>query len=251
MCLIIAVEQSRDLPVATLQAAIESAVYFNPDGIGLTYALGGEAIIEKSVKDYSHIIDKALELYRDTTDPFVLHLRYNTVGHNTKANTHPFRISKTVTMAHNKTLWIEPPHLSWSDSRTVAELLRRMCKADREFFGSPLFCSFIEHQAGEDNRFVFLNAEQNSLTYVNEHLGVSVDGIWFSNTYSWRPSTVGLSKKTDRAKLYEQLESIEAANDEIDDYCNPRWDSNDVPLAWRQPGFTDLNDQRRDERLPF
>jgi hypothetical protein len=251
MCLIIAVEQSRTLPAVTLQAAIQSAVYFNPDGIGLSYAVDGKAVIEKTTKGYNDIIDKALDLYRNTTNPFVLHLRYNTVGHNSKANTHPFQISKSVTMVHNKTLWIEPPHLAWSDSRTVAELLRRMCKADREFFGSPLFYSFIEHLAGEDNRFVFLDAERNSLTYVNEHLGVDVDGIWFSNTYSWRPATVGLGKKTDRAKLYEQLESIEASEDEVDDYCNPRWDSNDLPLAWRQPGFADADDQRGRDRIFF
>lgn len=251
MCLIIAVEQSRDLPLVTLQAAILSAVPFNPDGIGLTYLDDDKAIIEKKVKDYNAVIDKALQLYRDTTDPFVLHLRYNTVGSNSNSNTHPFRISKTVTMAHNKTLEIEPPSIAWSDSRTVAELLRRLCKADREFFGSPLFYSFIEHHASNDNRFVFLDAELKSLTYINEHLGVFVDGIWFSNTYSWRPSTVGLNKKTVRARLYEQMESVGGYDDKDLDRINPHWDSNDLPLGWSEPVRTGRNDRRERDAIPF
>jgi hypothetical protein len=252
MCLIVAVEQNRDLPLVTLQAAILSAVPFNPDGIGLTYGVNGEAVVEKSIKGYNNIIDKALQLYWDTTDPFVLHLRYNTVGSNSNNNTHPFRISKTVTMAHNKTLDIEPPSLAWSDSRTVAELLRRLCKADREFFGSPLFYSFIEHHACTDNRFVFLDAAQKSLTYVNEHLGVLVDGIWFSNTYSWRPATVGLKKKTDRARLYEQLESVEACDDDKElDCLVPHWDSNDLPMGWAEPVYTGRDDRRERDAIPF
>lgn len=241
MCLIVAVEQSRNLPVHLLQTAIESAVALNPDGIGITYPDNGKAMIEKTIKGYSQIIDKALELYCTTADPFVLHLRYNTVGTNSNSNTHPFRISKSLAMVHNKTLGIDPPSLAWSDSRTVAELLRRLCKADTEFFGSPLFHSFIDHHAEMQNRFVFLDAELKSLTYINEHLGIFHDGVWFSNLYSWDPSTVGITKKTTKTKLYEQIESIEAFDDEEDYFRGAQWDSNDIPLGWGK--YTPLSKQ--------
>lgn len=236
MCLIIAVESARDMSLARFEEAILSAVPFNPDGIGITYCQDGKAQIMKRVKSYNDVISKALDLYQFTEQPFVVHLRYSTMGTNSQANTHPFRISSTVAMAHNKTLDIQPAAHTWSDSRTVAELLRRLCKADRDFYGSALFWSFIEHQAGFDNRFVFLDAEQEIVTIVNEHLGCYHDGLWFSNLYSWSPSTVGIKRSSRQNARRSKLEQLPGAQDEeLFDYSDSRY-GDDLPLAWEQSG---------------
>lgn len=231
MCLIIAVENDRKMSVRDFEAAICSAAYFNPDGIGVTFADQGKAQIVKRVRDYDTVINSAVDLYQFTTDPFIVHLRYNTKGTNSTANTHPFRISNSITMVHNRTLRIEPPTKDWSDTRTVAELLKRLCKADKTFFNSPLFESFIKHQAGYENRFVFLDAEENALTYVNQDLGTLFKGVWFSNLTSWCPEDIGLLRPSkqneDRAKL-ESLYADHEDDDEWDSYDDPR----DVPLAW-------------------
>lgn len=239
MCLIIACEPTRKLPVATFHAAIKSAISRNPDGIGLTWAEDGVARIHKSVDDYASVIDKALEVYSKTKAPLALHLRYNTVGKNSLSNTHPFAISDRLAMVHNKTLWIEPPNRHWSDTRTVAELLVRLCEADRFFFDSELFNSFIDHLAGDDNRFVFLDGELEQLVYVNKDLGTLVDGVWFSNLYAWDCRTVGLSlaPKNGKHKKNRLADSYDALAD-----CSQfvEWDSSDMPLAWR----SDRVDQR-------
>jgi hypothetical protein len=235
MCLIIACEPTRKLPAPTFHAALLSAASRNPDGIGLSWAQDGEARIFKSLNNYNAVIDKALHLYSDTCQPFAVHLRYNTVGKNSKENTHPFAISNRIAMMHNKTLWIEPPNRSWSDSRTVAELLSRLCKADPNFFDSQLFYSFIEHQAEADNRFVFVDGEFEQLVYINKDLGTHLDGVWFSNLYAWDCRTVGLSlsKKNGKSKKQDQSffdDSLEGCSGIVG------WDSDDMPLAWQSGG---------------
>jgi len=233
MCLIIAVENTREMSPLDFTAALESACWFNSDGIGLTFADKGKAQIIKRVRTYEPVIDAAVDLYRYTTDPFVVHLRYATAGDNSTGNTHPFRISNAISMVHNRTMKIEPPTKAWSDSRTVAELLKRLCKADKDFFGSPLFESFIAHQAGKENRLVFLDAEENNLHYVNEHLGFRHEGIWFSNLTAWMPEDIGIKLPSKQNRERNKLESIPYDDneglDDLDLYGDPR----DVPLAWQ------------------
>lgn len=183
------------------------------------------------MRSYGPVIEQALALYRGTKLPFFVHLRYNTVGVNSKANTHPFLLTPGLAMGHNKTLAIEPPDPQWSDSRTVAELLQLLLAGDPTFFGSSLFWSFIEHQAGHSNRFVFLDASDQELVIVNEHLGVDVEGLWFSNLYAWDPGTVGLSPRP---------RAITNKTNEQDRFDLDRWDDQperwDAPLAWGAAG---------------
>lgn len=230
MCLIIAAYPHRELPVATFHAAINSAISKNPDGIGLAYPDNGKVVIQKTTGSYDPVIKQALDLYK-TNLPFFVHLRFTTVGHNTKANTHPFKIAGHLAMAHNRTLDIEPPHLHWSDSRTVAELLKTLVAGDASFFDSPLFWSFMEHQAGADNRFAFLDAQREDLVIVNDHLGVEVDGLWFSNLYAWKPATVGLSRWPE----WETKMPNDRACDDWDRFdlgVDVEEDLNDLPLVW-------------------
>lgn len=194
ICLIIAVDSERILPLPSFQAALFSAVSHNPHGIGLAWPDEGRVQVLKHPRSYAPVLEQASALYGGTNLPFLIHLRYNTVGLTCKANTHPFVLSPTLAMMHNKTLAIEPPNPQWSDSRTVAELLKTMVAGNPSFFGSPLFWSFIEHQAGHSNRFAFLDAESQELVLVNEHLGHEVDGLWFSNLYAWDPGTLGIRR---------------------------------------------------------
>jgi len=227
ICLIIAVDAQRGLPAPTFEAALRSATHRNPHGIGLAWPDEGRVHIRKDVRRYAPVLEQALALYAGTNLPFFIHLRFNTVGYTSGGNTHPFALAPGLAMAHNKTLAIQPPHQHWSDSRTVAELLKTLIAGDPAFFGSPLFWSFIEHQADADNRFVFLDAASEELLIINDHLGVEVDGLWFSNLYAWDPGTVGLSR---RSQLFMDM---------ADDQVTSEWDhwdlddpGDDDPLVW-------------------
>jgi hypothetical protein len=225
--LIIAADSHRGLPAPTFEAALTSAVRRNPHGIGLAWPDGRRIRIRKHQSQYAPVLEQALALYRATTLPFFIHLRFNTVGSTSGGNTHPFALTPGLAMAHNKTLAIQPPHPHWSDSRTVAELLKTLLAGDPSFFASPLFWSFIEHQADVDNRFVFLEAESQELLIINDHLGVDVEGLWFSNLYAWDPGTVGLPRTAHS--------SMDMAHDQV----NAEWDrwgvdrpGDDLPLGW-------------------
>lgn len=240
MCLIIAADTQRGLPVATFEAALYSAIERNPHGVGLAWPDDGQIRTLKHQNHYAPVLEQAVALYRATHLPFFVHLRFNTVGSTSSGNTHPFVLSPTLAMAHNKTLMIQPPHRHWSDSRTVAELLKTLIAGDPAFFASPLFWSFIEHQADLDNRFVFLEAQQEELVIINDHLGEEVDGLWFSNLYAWNPETVGLSRRprSVRGMPSGQVHSLE-----------DRWPDDDFgdddPLVWR----SDRLDRRELEAL--
>jgi hypothetical protein len=214
MCLLIAAHPNRTLPLVTFQAAVESAIPRNPDGIGIAWPdRHGQVEILKHPSNYKAVLHQAYSLYEKSSRAFILHLRFNTVGNNSKANTHPFQLSPSLAMAHNQTLDIEPAARNWSDSRTVAELLKALIAGRRDFYGSPLFWSFIEHQASDNNRFAFLDASQNEIATVNEHLGVSVDGVWFSNRYAWDPVTVGIANKN-RTALHDDDWSFAGFSDD-------------------------------------
>ncbi len=232
ICLIIAVNPQRSLPAPTFHAALNSAIHRNPDGIGLAWPDDGKIRILKHPRQYGPVIEQALALYSATQLPFLIHLRFNTVGTNCAPNTHPFSLTPELAMAHNKTLGIQPPHRHWSDSRTVAELLKTLMAGDPSFFRSALFYSFIEHQAGKDNRFVFLDAVEEELVIINDHLGVDVDGLWFSNLYAWDPGTVGLSRRVpsfkDRRITHDRYDWQDWDGDDWD----PGAIGDDDPLVW-------------------
>jgi hypothetical protein len=225
MCLIIACDKLRKLSVSKFKASLRSASAYNQDGVGIMYLENGRLKVEKSVGVYAKVMAKAVSLYEDTLTPFAIHFRYNTAGSNSLANTHPFKISATAAMMHNRTLSIDPPKKHWSDSRTVARLLELLCKANPDFLGSDLFYSFIEHQADEDNRFVFLDAQQEDFLIINEELGTWVDGVWFSNLYSWDCKRAGIKAPKRRYPLSQW------SDDDFDDYKDPFAYRDDLPLA--------------------
>lgn len=232
MCLIIAVEPGARLSYEDFESALDSAAFCNPDGAGIAYIDGDSVKTITRVENYTAVVNKAIELYLESTTPFFVHFRYNTRGKTSRENTHPFVISETLAMAHNRTLKIIPAHKHWSDTRTVAELLIRLCEADPKFYESPLFYSFIEHQAGSENRFVFLDAKKEKLNIINERKGQWVKGVWFSNLTSWEPymldafSMATLSKK--------RKASYEIPTEDRIDYGLQ--DSGDLPLAWGTTG---------------
>jgi hypothetical protein len=192
MCIIIAVDPNHALSHTEFRNALLSAVKRNPDGIGIAYIEGDKVETKKALKGYQEIIDLACDRFMTDTNPFMVHMRYNTVGKNTDENCHPFVISDTLAMMHNKTLDLQPPNKAWSDSRTLAELLKLMVAGDPDFYFSTLFDSFMNDQKRGGNRVAFLEAESKSLFIYNQELGVTVKGVWFSNRYAWEPTTVGL-----------------------------------------------------------
>lgn len=110
--------------------SIRNMVLNNPDGFGLLF------------KDTDGTVKQvAREFYPDGTDPNrvihmlkkykqydrLVHVRYNTVGHSSLDNTHPFEVfnnkKRTVYMMHNGTLYdYRPQDVSKSDSRLFAEI---------------------------------------------------------------------------------------------------------------------------------
>ena len=161
----------------------------NPDGIGIMYATTkGLKVVKqlpKSLADATHFISK---LPNDARE-LAIHFRWTTHGHTDLTNCHPYDvIPGYVAMMHNGIL-----HTGNDADKTKSDTWHFI----RDYLASPTadhpplvhnekFRDMLAEFIG-DNRFVFMDGD-GKMSHVNYDQGVEHDGLWFSNTYAWRPS---------------------------------------------------------------
>lgn len=161
----------------------------NPDGIGIMYATTkGLKVVKqlpKSLADATHFISK---LPNDDRE-LAIHFRWTTHGHTDLTNCHPYDvIPGYVAMMHNGIL-----HTGNDADKTKSDTWHFI----RDYLASPTtdhpplvhnekFRDMLADFIG-DNRFVFMDGD-GKMSHVNYDQGVEHDGLWFSNTYAWRPS---------------------------------------------------------------
>jgi predicted glutamine amidotransferase len=124
----------------------------------------------------------------------VIHLRLRTRGHVNATNTHPFRITDDVYMAHNGTLNISCRIPGRSDSWHMAnDLLKPLLQRSPAILHNKTFQDYIAHKIGSHNRMVFMDADQQKTIIINQSLGTEFQGVWLSNTKWFDAAQFGLS----------------------------------------------------------
>lgn len=195
MCVIILKQPNVIIPFEKL----ESACIVNGDGWGMSIADRGHLIEQRGFKEEGNDPEEIAKLLEDAKDQHVmLHLRYATVGDKNLDNTHPFRVMNRqldqidVDFAHNGTLSsFKVPDSPYSDShhfkeRVVIPLLAR----SKTFMGAdfvltdPFIAEILKHYAGTVSIFSLIDGDGRSLI-INQTNGVSFDGWWASNKYSF------------------------------------------------------------------
>jgi len=106
----------------------------------------------------------------------VVHLRYATKGNKSYSNIHPFMVPSGV-MFHNGTMWGLGDTVT-SDSQELANTISE-CTYEAIEDIEPLIRPFINDKI---NRLVFFE-DSGRVTIMNKDLGVTEDGIWYSNDY--------------------------------------------------------------------
>ena len=190
MCLIITGESAKIRSTLLNTHALLDDIYTsNSDGIGIMYAttkgLKVVKVLPKSLADATHFISKL-----PTDDrQLAIHFRMTTHGHTDMTNCHPYDvIPGYVAMMHNGILHTgNAADKSKSDTwHFIKDFLTSPVTEHPPLIHNPQFLDMIAEFIG-DNRFVFMDGE-GKLSHVNKDQGIEHDGLWFSNTYAWRPS---------------------------------------------------------------
>ena len=125
----------------------------------------------------------------------IIHLRYATRGAINQANCHPFSTNDSL-LFHNGTISSLGANTrtytsedSTSDSLELANLL-----SDCIYNSITDIAPLIQNLIGDTiNRLVVLESD-GKCVFFNKHLGVTEDGIWYSNEYHIKPPEPKLTK---------------------------------------------------------
>lgn len=161
----------------------EYAAYTNPDGVGVMSERGVFRWLDEASPDnhrdqaWAHM----LELSKDGV-PFAVHLRWNTHGENSLANTHPFELPYGSYLMHNGVL----------GATSAAASGKKAIKSDTALYCERYLSSvqdweqvkpIIEDHIGYGNKFCIMT-ERCEFILMNEDAGFWDGSLWFSNSYS-------------------------------------------------------------------
>lgn len=161
---------------------LHSASQYNPHGYGLMALSGPQKIhvIRGLHGSFDHL-RRACEHF--TRHECVIHLRLRTRGYINNANTHPFKLTDAVYMAHNGTLDINCRVPGRSDSWHMAnDVLSPLLQYSSSLLHNENFQRYLSEKIGSDNRMVFMDAHRQKTIIINEPLGIEFKGVWLSNT---------------------------------------------------------------------
>lgn len=182
MCIILYNENGKKLDKNRLETAYNN----NPHGYGVMWNEGGRVNTVKGLCDFDQIwqLTKMLE---GTT--YALHFRWQTMGDISEARCHPFEVltkdqhGLDLVMMHNGTIFSLPKDKEKSDTQIFAERFSsKILEKDPEFKFD--YFHKIDSAIGLHNKMIFMSSD-NRTFFVNKNNGVNIEGIWYSNTYSF------------------------------------------------------------------
>ena len=172
---------------------LHSASQYNPHGYGLMALTGPQkiSIHRHHCTNFDELRRAYLQVEKHEC---VIHLRLRTRGNITRTNTHPFRVTKSIFMAHNGTLNIHCRLPGRSDSwHIVNDYLTPLLKHTPKILHNEVFQQYIAAKIGPNNRLVFMDAQQRKTVIINQQLGIEYQGLWLSNTKWFDAASFGLS----------------------------------------------------------
>ena len=163
---------------------LETMTNNNSHGFGVSYIDNNNNIVTFKTMDDKEFVSRVMQIQKEwsKTSDILIHARIATSGKTNKANCHPFQVTKDTVFAHNGVLDCVEPTKNMSDTRVFNEVVLKNLKGN--FLNNEGIVEFLEDLIGTD-KMVFLTtnpAYKSNTIILNKHQGVTVDGIWFSNT---------------------------------------------------------------------
>lgn len=178
MCLVIHKPARSEIP----DELLVSAAAFNPHGFGIM-SFGPARGLAVQRRSRTRLAD-VRRLYRNHINhESVLHLRYRTRGSIDLENTQPLRVTRDIFLVHNGTLSLPHTHSAWSDTwHFIRDYLRPILRHRPDVLHEPSFQELIKCWAGQNNRFIFMDARHRKTVIINQEAGRQIDALWISNT---------------------------------------------------------------------
>lgn len=175
MCLIIASATGRKPADSILMDAFTD----NRDGYGIVYLKDNRLVVRKGFTYPEFFTD-----FERVEGPYVVHFRYATHGMIDADNTHPFRVTKHLYMAHNGILDVPMVDKDKSDTWNFAKyIVSPMLFAAQGRIDHPGLTDSLQKFIGRGNKLAFFDSKGN-ITIVNEKAGTVYQEMWFSNEYN-------------------------------------------------------------------
>lgn len=220
MCIIAIKKSGVEMPSKEI---LETCWRNNPDGAGYMFARKGTVEIRKGFMSFNNFYTSIMSLSESDRKelPFILHFRIGTSGGNIPQNTHPFPITKDVTLlqskrkkcevavAHNGIISIKQLRKDISDTMEyISTRLYKYFNLPLNPLEHPFILELIEEEI--DSKFAFLEASGRITTIgtFNEH-----EGVWYSN-YGYETKKYSCPSPYKYSYLYDDYC--------LDDYINTK-----------------------------
>ena len=181
MCIAIFKPKGKEISKDILRTCHES----NPDGGGFMFnqttktqhGYKNELQIKKGFMKFNDFWNSYKKINSINYD-MLIHFRIKTHGAISKANCHPFFVSKNIGFIHNGIIDIKTKGTE-SDTMAFNKRILKNINDLRSVIASKGIQELIADYIGH-SKLVFLD-NQNRYTIINEHLGTWDNGSWFSN----------------------------------------------------------------------
>lgn len=192
MCLIITGKSSQvRATLLDTKGMLKDIYTSNSDGIGFMYGTkDGLKVIKHLPKSEADALACIKRMPTDDRE-IAIHFRMTTHGDTDLTNCHPYDvIPGYVAMMHNGVLHTgNKADMSKSDTwHFIKDYLASPVAEHPDLIFNDSFLTMVADYI-DNNRFVFMNGE-GRMSHVNFEQGIEHDGMWFSNTYAWKPASL-------------------------------------------------------------
>lgn len=186
MCLLIAGSANKiRKQLLSTSLLIENIYGKNSDGLGVMYAGDDGLVITKALPAAASGARELIETLPDDDRDMAMHWRWRTHGNIDLDNCHPYQVGETTFMMHNGILSTGNA-ADESKSDTFHFIKDYLAGLPDDVLHKESFVEMLGEFIG-NNKFAIMSAD-GRLTIVNKQMGLTHDGVWYSNTYAWTPS---------------------------------------------------------------
>lgn len=207
MCIIVYNRDGKELCKESMRTAYDN----NPHGYGIMWYDGDRVLSLKEHDGGFQRLWETVERFKGV--PYALHLRWRTRGAQGLKQCHPHVVTskdngapEDVYLMHNGTLSGFQDHAKLSDTNMFARKMRALMQIKGLDFSSALDNMERHIEASFTNRLLFMDS-RGEITLVNESAGEWIDGVWYSNVYSFQPGfrdPKPRKKKPQQATLFRE-----------------------------------------------